>query len=108
MARGRRLPDSVWAAIREKIDILIAHDHQITFFTDYQFRVDGGIDIYPVNRRWHDLRNGKRGTYKDIVSFIQSQNMNTEPTLSELSGESTYRAPRSLEITKSPSTATPT
>jgi hypothetical protein len=97
MARGG-LPKSVWGAIFEKLDILAAQDHTIEALSAYQYRIDRRIDIYPVNRKWHDIRTGKRGTYKDIVSFIKSHNMNNEPSLSELSGESTYRAPRSLEI----------
>ena len=32
----------------------------------YQLRIGGVIDIYPVNKRWHYLKTGQRGSYDDI------------------------------------------
>lgn len=40
--------------------------------TPYQFRFDGKIDIYPSNKRYHDLRNNHRGDLRgiDIKGFL--------------------------------------
>lgn len=73
MARRKPLPESLWAIIHEKLDILAAYDYKVEPLTDYQFRINGVIDLYPVNKKWHDLRSGRRGTYKELVSFIQSR-----------------------------------
>jgi hypothetical protein len=73
MSRRRPLPDYVWDAIHERLDILAAHDYRIEPLTDYQFRINGVVDIYPVNKRWHDLRSGERGSYEEMIKFIQSK-----------------------------------
>ena len=31
--------------------------------TPYQFRINGLIDIYPIHRRYHVLKTGRRGNY---------------------------------------------
>jgi hypothetical protein len=66
MSRRRPLPEQVWDAIYEKLDILAAHDYRVQALTQYQYRINGVIDIYPVNRRWHDLRSGQRGNYNAL------------------------------------------
>jgi hypothetical protein len=72
MSRRKKLPDHTWEVIHEKLEILTAYDYQVEPLSDYQFRINGTIDIYPVNKRWHNIRSGKRGTYNELVSFIQS------------------------------------
>jgi hypothetical protein len=29
------------------------------------YRVDGRLDLYPVHRRWHDIKANRRGWYRD-------------------------------------------
>lgn len=47
-------------------------ENQINFEklnSGYQIRLEGMIDVYPVNARWHNLRTGERGDwqgYKDL------------------------------------------
>jgi hypothetical protein len=101
MSRRKTLPDSVWGIIHEKLDILAAYDYRVQSLTQYQYRINGVIDIYPVNKRWHDLRSGQRGNYNDLVNFITSntQYMTTEifdPT--KASGESDMRRGSRLEL----------
>src|SRR4051812_46337259 len=97
MAKGRRLR----AAIFEKLAILAARDFQVEALSAYQYRINRIIDISPVNRRWHDIRTGERGTYQELVSFIQHYDMTNQYNDQELaaaSGESAYRAARALEL----------
>lgn len=32
----------------------------------FQLRIEDMIDIYPVNRKWHWLLSGERGTWQDV------------------------------------------
>lgn len=32
--------------------------------TPYCFRIDGRLDLYPIHRRWHDIKANRRGTYR--------------------------------------------
>lgn len=56
---------------RYLIDRLRVLGYEIREFTSYQFRIEGVLDVYPVNRRWHDIKKNKRGGYEDIFAFVQ-------------------------------------
>ena len=55
---------------RYLIDRLRVLGFKVHEFTPYQFRVENVLDVYPVNRRWHDIEKNIRGTYKDISEFV--------------------------------------
>ncbi len=71
MAKRRPLPDAVWEVIEEKIDILIAQDYRVHRFTRYHYRIADRLDIYPRNKRWHEILTMRRGTYSDLINFVQ-------------------------------------
>jgi hypothetical protein len=73
MSRKTPLPDWIWDLISEKLEVLVAYDYQVQMLTQYQYRINGVLDIYPVNKRWHDLRSGERGTYSEMIKFVQSK-----------------------------------
>lgn len=57
-----------WKNIRT-VDIkTFCDEHGFTFEpkTEYQFRVNGVIDLYPTNGKWHFLPTNKRGDYHTI------------------------------------------
>jgi hypothetical protein len=37
---------------------------EVKKLNEYQFRVNGKIDLYPIHHRYHILKSGKRGSYK--------------------------------------------
>ena len=38
-------------------------DYEIQKLSEYQYRINGLIDIYPIHARFHILRKNKRGNY---------------------------------------------
>mgnify|MGYP006921294814 CR=1 FL=1 len=52
-------------------DRLVSLGYNVKRFTEYQFRVNDRVDVYPVNRRWHDIKENKRGDYEDIFAFCE-------------------------------------
>lgn len=48
------------------------YDIRVVNEAGYQFRVNGRLDIYPTNKRWHDLKKNKRGGYESLLDFIPS------------------------------------
>lgn len=40
----------------------------------YQYRINGKLDIFPTNRNYHDIKNNKRGGYKNLVGFVKNFN----------------------------------
>ena len=55
---------------RYLIDRLRVLGFTVHEFTAYQFRVENVLDVYPVNRRWHDIEKNIRGSYRDIFEFV--------------------------------------
>lgn len=39
----------------------------VVALTDFQFRVDGALDLYPIHRRYHHLPTKQRGDYKNAM-----------------------------------------
>lgn len=39
--------------------------YAVRTLTEFQFRVNEAVDLFPTNRRYHDLRSNKRGTYRN-------------------------------------------
>jgi hypothetical protein len=48
----------------EEIERLRADNFRVRRLTDYQFRIDEALDLYPIHRRYHVLATNKRGTYQ--------------------------------------------
>jgi hypothetical protein len=48
--------------------------HDIKELTEYQYRVDGILDLYPSNRKWHLLPTGERGQFKNITKIKELLN----------------------------------
>lgn len=57
---------------RGEIERLKTKGYRIHEFTPYQFRINDVLDIYPMNKKWHDLVNNKRGAYTEVFSFVSA------------------------------------
>lgn len=46
--------------------------YSVKKFTEYQWRINGIIDIYPVNEKYHNIKTQERGSYAslDLIDFI--------------------------------------
>lgn len=41
--------------------------------TEYQFRINGVLDIYPTNAKFHNIKTGKRGSFagQNLATFVR-------------------------------------
>lgn len=39
--------------------------------TEYQYRINGYLDIYPIHNRYHDIKLNKRGGFRNVISFVK-------------------------------------
>jgi hypothetical protein len=39
-------------------------NHDVRKLTEYQYRIDGVLDLYPTRHRWHLLSSGERGGFR--------------------------------------------
>lgn len=47
--------------------------YEVKKLTAYQFRVNGVLDLYPIHKRWHNIKTGKRGNYKTALEIVKLQ-----------------------------------
>jgi ribonuclease HI len=40
--------------------------------TPYQIRVNNQLDLFVVNNKYHDIKNGKRGRFKDALELVKT------------------------------------
>ena len=38
--------------------------------TEYQFRINDRLDLYPIHNRYHDIEKNRRGGYKNVCEFV--------------------------------------
>lgn len=39
--------------------------------TEFQFRVNDVLDLYPIHNRFHDLKKNRRGGYRNATEFVE-------------------------------------
>lgn len=61
--RAARLPIRTQEILK-----LRAKGFDVRELTEFQFRVDGALDLYPIHRRYHVLKTGKRGGYSNALA----------------------------------------
>jgi hypothetical protein len=53
----------------DEIRALAGQGFTVREMTAYQFRVDGALDLYPIHRRYHLIKSGKRGGYRSAAEI---------------------------------------
>lgn len=59
---------------KEKSNILetLKAKYEVREFSPYQWRINGIIDIYPTNKNYHLIKENKRGSYNNLIPFLDS------------------------------------
>jgi len=65
--RAERLPTR-----QEEIENL-SPDYNVKKLTDYQFRINGILDLYPIHKNFHNIKTNKRGKYKTAIEIVKLQ-----------------------------------
>lgn len=71
--------DKTEVIVRHKLNTLIAKGHRVQFLTPWQVRIDGRFDLFWQAKRYHDIKENRRGDYHDIISFIASKTNEQKP-----------------------------
>jgi hypothetical protein len=64
--REKRLPVRTAAILALRSEGFV-----VTKLTEYCFRINGRLDLYPVHNRWHDIQTNQRGGARDLVVFVR-------------------------------------
>ena len=64
--RAERLP------IRQgQIEELKKEGFRVRKLTDFQFRINELLDVYPTHNRFHDLKRKRRGGFRNVSEFVR-------------------------------------
>ena len=54
----------------ETFEILVAMDYRVEQLSEYHFRVNGKLDIWPSSRKYYDIKLGRKGEYVKLKDFV--------------------------------------
>ena len=54
----------------EQMDILIAKDFHVERFSDYHFRINDRLDVWPSTKKWYDRLTMRKGEYNNLIEFV--------------------------------------
>jgi len=53
------------------LESLVAWDYRVVQFSEYHFRVNERLDVWPSSKKWFDTKTGRKGDYEELVSFVK-------------------------------------
>lgn len=65
--RADRLP------VRQQDIESLAPEYEVRKLTEWHYRVNGMLDLYPIHRRFHNLKTQKRGQYTVALEIVKKQ-----------------------------------
>lgn len=48
------------------LEMLVALDFAVHQFSEYHFRINGRLDVWPTSRKYYDIKSHQKGTYHDL------------------------------------------
>lgn len=57
----------------EALEVLVAWDYEVLRFSEWHFRVNRRLDVWPVSRKWYDNKTHRKGIYPkgELESFVK-------------------------------------
>lgn len=55
----------------DEINALKKKGYKIEWITPYQCRVNGVLDLFPTNWRYHNIKTSKRGIFDKALSIVE-------------------------------------
>ncbi|GAI03928.1 unnamed protein product [marine sediment metagenome] len=40
--------------------------------TQYHFRVNNRLDVWPIHNRYHDIKKNRRGGFRNVANFVRN------------------------------------
>ena len=63
----RKKEEKFWAGMKARVE----EKYEVKYLSPYQWRINGALDLYIQSRRYHDIKNNKRGDYRDMHKFLK-------------------------------------
>lgn len=56
---------------KEALEILVSWDYAVEQFSEYHFRINSRLDVWPTSKKWYDRKTGRKGEYEELESFVK-------------------------------------
>lgn len=54
------------------LETLVALDFKVRQKSEYHFRINDRLDVWPSGKTTYDIRSGSKGHYDDLVEFVKN------------------------------------
>lgn len=55
----------------EALEILVAEDFKVEQFSEYHFRINNRLDVWPSSKKSYDIKSGEKQGYTDLLRFVR-------------------------------------
>lgn len=63
--RARKLKEG-----EDALERLVARDIRVVQLSEYHFRINGRLDVWPSSGKYYDIKNGAKGTCSKLFPFV--------------------------------------
>ena len=55
----------------DELEALVSFDYSVVQFTEWHFRINGRLDIWPPRRKYYDNKSMRKGTYSTLKDLVK-------------------------------------
>lgn len=56
---------------KHQLEILVAYDYVVTQCSEYHFKINKRLNIWPSSKKWFDQKTMRKGEYTDLIKFVK-------------------------------------
>lgn len=56
---------------KSALEVLVAYEYAVYQLSEYHFRINRRLDIWPSSKKWYDLKTMMKGQYEDLEKFVK-------------------------------------
>lgn len=53
------------------LEVLVSYDYKVEQFSEYHFRINNRLDVWPTSKKYYDQRTMRKGEYDGLEKFVR-------------------------------------
>lgn len=54
-----------------ELEELVAFDYRVVQYSEYHFRINNRLDVWPSSKKWYDQKTLRKGEYENLSKFVK-------------------------------------
>lgn len=54
-----------------QMEVLVAYDYRVVQLSEYHFRINNRLDVWPSSKKWWDNKTMRKGEYENLEKFVK-------------------------------------